>query len=45
MLPANGWDHFCGESESVVVVECAEEVEDAVVVLDVADPKLGDMFV
>ena len=40
VLPANGWNHFCGESKSE---ECAEE-EDAAVV-DVAEPKPGDIAI
>ena len=38
VLPANRWDHFCGESKSA---ECAED-EDAAV-LDVVEPKPADV--
>ena len=37
VLPANGWNHFCGKSKS-------EEEEDAAVV-DVAEPKPGDIAI
>ena len=37
VLPANGWNHFCGKSKS-------EEEEDAAMV-DVAEPKPGDIAI
>ena len=42
ILPANGWNHFCGKSKSV---ECADSAEDEYeAVVDVELPKILPFF-